>query len=1264
MLAFERQTELRKSLRLRCWKGLRGELLAGDSSHGQLSSGEYYSLLDLGRHYWVISVECDFSVAGAGGYRLEYVCDPEGQFAAVDDIAEIAWLRIAAGSATQGNQFVRKSSPLGEVIDDAGSHAQPALFMRYLRVVFDSANAEVSAWRVYEDSYIDLSDRIVGSLSWTRDSDDRAAGRSLRPTMSVQLADDDGALAVRSSGAPAIADYFDENGLTYLRRNSRWTLEISYRGPSWELPEGFEGTSWWPVYCGYRTMRQRKRVEGQPTTVSYSFRSGIKALNGTTEPPLFERMDPIEFLTKYLTMSDDGQTRLMGAGSSLPMPIQVVKNEIVGSTQMFAGNWFGELGKVDEAEQILGLMDTGHDLIAVIFERVVEENADESYFVNLKSKWWFVRYDYTMAEIERWEIVDHLSNPNQHSGRRSGDPGGIPVKFGRGANFISGAALAGDYVVLGIASIDDFDQDGNPQSGYRSWGFVRKLAAELDNIDTEGERISVGANEGDVLIGAVVGIPNGPLAGGFVAQVQTVFHFDENNAHHFRFYDADGAYVGRWPDQDIWGRVHRFGTSRAAGDRFLMILSGVQDQEWSDDIAGTDGSVRIWEIEVTSASPFAVEVVENGFRATSWRFSALASTESFILAGGIGPDGYQAVARVARFGYPLENSELLSRAAGDRTVGFAEPQVLSAGQILAAGYDYELDRAAGRLTLNRMRPDREQLTANYDYRPVFGLVKIEGKRWEIAQEVAAAFGLALSVDAFDRLFVEPRVFEEFILFVKTGADHILGSSVDPAGLAHIVPESIEVLDASTLLPLDESLYNVTTIEGVKAGDPYTRYRVILYAGEVKLQRDAIARFVVQRNIETVDALHLSEGDSDEGEEVITKIRVEGKRRVPTDFARRIVQILAVAPSDAVVASGFDRLQPLEGVRRYDWQPQDALFEDVDPDEEKPVAHVIFDQPLLLGSSEFEIEQGKHPVYYANDLFWNSGVGFLEISFAPDSQPPDANYVVAVWPESEWRLATAEDYADMIAANMGPGSSVPSSADDVKTVSHFYVKRMNPEGDGIVYVMAYDTEVVTYAKDAQGKVYVNTGSGDEQFFKTAYPDHRVRVRVTPHDVNGVPLLPTWNLEADSLFPHEDRILAIDDVQVTPKGVTVSVRTSARGQNFVTVEVVGYPVLEAETVFGDARSTVGIDLYGEQEKQYANRFLINRAFAKRAARLLMEGRDIEPVNYDLELTLSAMVGERELVRTVDESGAVVLRRVRRVTHTVSPDGSRSEYRLVEG
>ncbi len=1243
--SFAERGPIRPALRLRLWTGEAGSARQCSATDG---------IVDLTEHVWVLRIEADFD-RSPGKYRVDYAADPWGMFSAVGDLREADWISLAAGESSEeprlaaGNQYTRSGS------ERAAWHDQEPLFMRWIRVTVDSdTGAEVTQVRVYADTAIDLTARVrEDSVSLTRQTEGKRRGTFVKPVLSFDLADYDGQLALEGPPpSPPVNGgglrYSD--GFTRLHSNARYTLEVRQYGPEWEMPTGLDGTGWWPVFAGRQKSRnwnQRANADGTTETVlSITAESGRK-LRGKFSEALLEQQTVDRFLGSVLTV--DGEKRLIGIGSPRPGltrtgGLGTAENEFVATTRIFGSNWWSEVVTIDAGkERVWAVGSDAEFLYLVVSEPATAENQNNP-------EWWLVKYDLLGAEIERISLGVTWGTGGVGGGRsREGASRGFNNRW-------STVAVMGNWLWIGGATANK----PNPTS-----------PDELTVWEPMGRRFYRDdlTRDWDDLKGGIVFPCSGGILEGKAGQIDWR---NQGGCGYLSFYGLNSDGQKEEVVKDI--AIDLRDVPQAA----VLIYHGLEEGIWrytllvlgelleyrGHVVGQPDDSPHLWSpvadpAQAQSIRQFEVMIQESGDNyevslqySRTWTGEGLRSGMTrmgdSIVAAGFGPDDVQGIARVAQLGWYLENSRIRSEGAGDSPVmNFAEPELRVGGEIWRKDLEFSVERETGRLSLLRLPEDGLPVRIGYDYEPVLGMVPIENaERWGLAEEVAAGFGLTLRVDEFERLCWEMRTYSERVAAAE-GKVWRLGQTFEDSGLAWIVEESIEILSARTLEAVDASLYSLTSASGGKWK---------LTVGAIEAAETWLVRFAVQQDVPYLGAVRgLSE--SCDADRVITEAVMTGIRRVPSDTAQRIEQVFDVAPGDLTLASSFERVREAGGTSLLDWKPTERIYEE-SAEEEQPKFHVKFDQPLICGSSLWGVKYGKQPVLYGGAAITGTTARYVKVTLATAAE--QVNYHVWIEKPGSFRVATAEDFEDMH-GNCKDGIE-PETADDVTTVNHFFVKRMNELGGASTIALAYHSEWKYWRRDSAGRIVedsdrAGTPGSAEEWLSVGWPEKAVVVRLRPEDSNGQPLFFDRVQVGD--VEIGDARMQVEDVQVTSGGLRLAVRNRGAILQRLVVEVTGYPALEAERFSGSAAARAELrERFGNEPRKETYRFLPNLEYARRAAEecVLLRGREAD--QWKVECPWRPTLLEDQLVWVTMPSGTRRLMRTTRVTHRWGSDGSVTE------
>ena len=381
---------------------------------------------------------------------------------------------------------------------------------------------------------------------------------------------------------------------------------------------------------------------------------------------------------------------------------------------------------------------------------------------------------------------------------------------------------------------------------------------------------------------------------------------------------------------------------------------------------------------------------------------------------------------------------------------------------------------------------------------------------------------------------------------------------------------------------------------------------------VKANPAVIVQYRVQEELyEIIDTSHIiRETEGWDEENIINHVVVNGQRLLPDLTRLTIAKQYAVAPYVRQQRSDLPLVQEANTTGQYNWAPDDERS-----DWEKDVANqnflMEFEHPLIIGTSAYQVVMGDPANIEDSDEIEHTGrdaVFYFEItgSFS------DAEYLVMVSNRKEFRLCTEEDYKDMVdsggdwnvdASNDDVGSGTPpSSASDIKTASHFYIKQMNGAyaREDCKYIVYYE-KTVDYYVDEQGRVVENSidpNESDQGIF-TGYPNKSAAIVITPKDSQGATLFEMHGVSGEDGYNSGANYADIDDesyalrvnrVQVDCRGVNFQFDNWGELTQYIQIAISAYPLTRVEKLCVDAAPTADeIDDYGDRSEDINNQFI---------------------------------------------------------------------------
>lgn len=1224
--------------RLRIWTGeesAKRRVTGIDAGNAVRGDGRYQVVVDMGRHEWFMRVWMDFSEV-PGNYELYYLCDLEGHGLPVGDVSRAGgWNRIGVGRAVSVRRLCGGSIGLSGVGEGELEpyHEQPALFGRYVAVVMDE-DVSVERWAVGLDSYVDVTEYLSGEQG-PRLSDRGAFGELSRPELSFTLYPPAG---------------LDVDGLFADYR--RVTYEVGFRGEHWEQPTGFEGSGYWPRFTGYiRRATVREEVQSG-VEVQIIALCGRRELDSECTIPLVERVPVGEYVGDWLLTDGLSGERLMGVREELGVGVGTVRGEYVGKTREFGSNWFEQLLSVDaNSERVYAICWTGEHFVGVVLKEVLNEEPDPS-------KYQLVRWDAAGREVERIALCLRYYSGDTVSHRW------LPMDIEQ----------VGDRLYVTVTRRET-QRNAPREGGYTQSFRLGYLTVPSSNWDGIGGLTNLGLADG---VEFVVVTPVGlglSLAGGIVVRPDGGYILLMLNIvtaqRYLKFYTADGT-LETTAEVSGLGRMRVATVACGTDERFWLAVTGGVSATRQLEAYGWSGNseeslpgvtwVECWR-EASGWSAAVREDVES-----EYLYTGLCRAGNDVLAVGFGPEGGQALARVAQFGFALENGGLLSAGAGDRTVNYREPRLWVDGEQRDAS-EVELDRDLGIAVLLRPFGNDFEIRADYDYLPTVDLVAVtEQERWRVLSECLLAQGLQGRVDEVGRFVFGPREVEEIWVQSGSSGSYRLGSMFSDGGIGGIVAGSIEVMEATAF---EERLpqISVAQVDVIADGRSEARYELRMSSGGYAGNAVRV-RYSVQEAVAELGLAAWERGYSRESSRRVTKGVVRGSLRRPSELPQRMEDYLRIAPgigrrSQVATSkySDFVRKQTLEmqfgrvlpaSADVLEWRVREKVFERAVEEVPASSVQIKFDDPLLLGRARVLVFEGEGPLLARSlNNVWTASQRYRRFSIGGAR---DESYAVWVGPRETFRVCTADDFGEMTASNMVGGSgNLPVSASEVKTRTQCYVKRMNLL-NSVSDMMAWHGRWVEYELDEFGRLVRSVAATRRA--RTAYTGKEILIRLRPETVDGVPLLREYPAELTFVDRTANAQCAVTGFEILPEGIRVGVESLAWQELRLGVEIVGYPVSQVAMVSAVVKDLEGVRVYGEQVETIENDFVPNQERAERLAAGVVRrgtGREVTAAG-----PLAWFVRPGEVAWVTDGAGTRSLKRISEVVVTEGIGGS--ETRVV--
>ena len=380
-------------------------------------------------------------------------------------------------------------------------------------------------------------------------------------------------------------------------------------------------------------------------------------------------------------------------------------------------------------------------------------------------------------------------------------------------------------------------------------------------------------------------------------------------------------------------------------------------------------------------------------------------------------------------------------------------------------------------------------------------------------------------------------------------------------------------------------------------------------------------------------------------------RVQGKKLSPADAPAQIHKIFDLYPGILLSIEAENQNQKkIEATNIYDWNESRKKF-DLIIDETGESSKFVFEfkDPFVIGTTGFIVKYGlgkttdKVLVGATSYLTTHNVPAFYQV-LVTSKNFADNSYHVMLYPYDyrEWRVATEEDYDDMIGNCIG---AEPSSASDVKTTDQFYLKHMNQAfGIAIVHFTAYESEEKTYYIDENGVILEDNsyiGSGDKNPVHTSFPGKRIYVKLEPVDFSGVPMFeyhaefgePGYYSGAYSLLdPYH--ACKIDRADIYSKGMNVVYSNyGVYFKRFLNITIIGYPI-NKQTDIKDERRRTGYEHADAKHLTIDNNLIQSQSIVTRISMLLDDFWGKERISFRKDVVYDPRFRPGAIVKVTSE------------------------------
>jgi hypothetical protein len=384
-----------------------------------------------------------------------------------------------------------------------------------------------------------------------------------------------------------------------------------------------------------------------------------------------------------------------------------------------------------------------------------------------------------------------------------------------------------------------------------------------------------------------------------------------------------------------------------------------------------------------------------------------------------------------------------------------------------------------------------------------------------------------------------------------------------------------------------------------------------------------------------------------------RVIVNGQKLRPADTNVKIDKVFDLYPGILLdLENENEQTKKIETTEINQWNDNLSKYEAADDLEGEASKFVFeFNDPFIIGTTAYIVKYGKgHSNGASADDPVNSGSKtaasdedvpkFYEI---PVSAFSEANYHVMLKPNQyrEWRLATSDDYSDMAGNTEG---TPPSSASDVFTSAHFYLKHMNSAFDeDTANWIAYTSEERIFYLDKDGVVIRDDSylaASSKNPIPSSYPDKTIFVKIEPVDFAGNPLFEAHSesgedgYDADMLSSVKKYMANnIDRVTIRSRGISAVYSNFDTQKKFLRITVLGYPINNLVRV-RDERRKSGFEHADANKLQIDNKLIQTQVMAQRIGAFSMEFWGQERINFTKDIVFDPRIRPSAVVRVSSE------------------------------
>jgi len=322
--------------------------------------------------------------------------------------------------------------------------------------------------------------------------------------------------------------------------------------------------------------------------------------------------------------------------------------------------------------------------------------------------------------------------------------------------------------------------------------------------------------------------------------------------------------------------------------------------------------------------------------------------------------------------------------------------------------------------------------------------------------------------------------------------------------------------------------------------------------------------------------HISESSFHGDDNTFRRVIIKGQKLRPSNSSVSVSKTFDMFPGlDKLIEDDIRQVKRIESVGTEQWKDANNDFgSELEISAASKKFVFDFNDPVVTGTTAYRVKQGlgKTTDKIANGTLTIATTEDVPLFYEIDVSSAlftgeGYNVIIETKFYKEWRLATVEDFDDMLVEFVV--GTIPTSVDDVITNNHFYFKHMNGFfGHDSIQWVAYESRQSLFYIDADGAVLQDDEFSNESTknpFKTAHTDKRISVEVAAVDIKGNPLFPIHSESGkdgfDSAADSAIKIWAsarVSRVNIQTFGINATYDNYGLEKKLLDIDVVGFPI----------------------------------------------------------------------------------------------------------